>query len=80
MQASVHQFEQDGSGTVLLDSGVIHPFTPEVFAASGLRLLRIGQRLSVEFAPTSHTTADPLAATAIVRLWIVGIGDGERIA
>ncbi len=79
MQANVHEFEQDGSGTVLLDSGLIHPFSPEVFAASGLRLLRTGQRVSVAFAPAAQATAVPPNA-AVARLWIVGIGDGERIS
>jgi hypothetical protein len=36
------------SGTVLLDDGTPLPFDAPAFAASGLRFLRLGQRLRVE--------------------------------
>ena len=69
MQASVHRYqEDDGSGSVLLDDGREIPFDGTVMDASGLRLLRPGQRVSIE-----------MSATALTRLWIVGIGDGEAI-
>ena len=69
MQASVHRYEEDnGSGSVLLDDGREIPFDGAVMDASGLRLLRPGQRVSIE-----------MSATALTRLWIVGIGDGEPI-
>lgn len=69
MQASVHRYqEDDGSGSVLLDDGREIPFDGTVMDASGLRLLRPGQRVSIE-----------MSATALTRLWIVGIGDGEPI-
>jgi len=69
MQASVHRYqEDDGSGSVLLDDGREIPFEGTVMDASGLRLLRPGQRVSIE-----------MSATALTRLWIVGIGDGEPI-
>jgi cold shock CspA family protein len=69
MQASVHQYDdQDGSGSVLLDDGREIPFSGEVMDASGLRLLRAGQRVSIT-----------MSATELTRLWIVGIGDGEPI-
>lgn len=69
MQASVHRYEQDnGSGSVLLDDGREIPFDGAVMDASGLRLLRPGQRVSIE-----------MSAKALTRLWIVGIGDGEPI-
>lgn len=76
MQASVHTFDlQTGNGSVLLDTGRLLPFDAEVFASSGLRHLRTGQRVSVEATP-----ADPEAAGAhLTRLWIVGIGEGEQI-
>ena len=76
MQAGVHTFDlATGSGTVLLDTGRMLPFAADVFAASGLRHLRMGQRVSVEVAPE-----DPESAKAhLTRLWIVGIGEGERI-
>jgi len=69
MQASVHRYEdEDGSGSVLLDDGREIPFDGKVMDASGLRLLRPGQRVSIT-----------MSATALTRLWIVGIGDTESI-
>ena len=69
MQASVHKYDDEsGSGSVLLDDGREIPFDGEVFDASGLRHLRPGQRVSIELSPS-----------AVTRLWIVGIGDGEPI-
>jgi cold shock CspA family protein len=69
MQASVHRYDDnDGSGSVLLDDGREIPFDGEVMDASGLRLLRPGQRVSIE-----------MSASALTRLWIVGIGEGEPI-
>ena len=69
MQASVHRYDDEsGSGSVLLDDGREIPFDGNVFDASGLRHVRPGQRVSVE-----------MSATALSRLWIVGIGDGEPI-
>ncbi len=69
MQASVHRYDDEsGSGSVLLDDGREIPFDGKVFDASALRHVRPGQRVSVE-----------MSATALTRLWIVGIGDGEPI-
>ena len=69
MQASVHRYDDEsGSGSVLLDDGREVPFDGIVFDASGLRLLRPGQRVSIE-----------MSESAVTRLWIVGIGDGESI-
>jgi cold shock CspA family protein len=69
MQASVHRYhDENGSGSVLLDDGREIPFDVSVMDASGLRLLRPGQRVSIE-----------MSDTALTRLWIVGIGDGETI-
>ena len=71
MQASVHTFdEQDGSGSALLDDGREVTFTGEVFAASALRHLRPGQRVSIDLAG---------AGGPVSRLWIVGIGDDQTI-
>jgi cold shock CspA family protein len=65
----VHRYDDnDGSGSVLLDDGREIPFDGEVMDASGLRLLRPGQRVSIE-----------MSASALTRLWIVGIGEGEPI-
>lgn len=48
VQATVHRFDPtSGAGSVLTDDGTVLPFTAEAFAGSGLRLLRIGQRLTV---------------------------------
>jgi cold shock CspA family protein len=69
VQASVHDFDEaSGSGSVLLDDGHQRWFTAEVFSASGLRHLRVGQRVSIE-----------LDGDAVTRLWIVGIGEGQPI-
>jgi 2-phospho-L-lactate guanylyltransferase len=70
MQASVHTFDETtGAGSALLDDGREVRFTAEVFRASALRHLRVGQRLSVDLG--EGTTVD--------RLWIVGIGDDQTI-
>jgi cold shock CspA family protein len=49
MQGSVHRFDaESGAGSVLLDDGIEVPFDGAAFADSGLRLLRVGQRLTIE--------------------------------
>ncbi|MDI2129317.1 cold-shock protein [Yinghuangia seranimata] len=49
MQGTVHTFDpRTGAGTVLLDDGSALPFPAEAFAASGLRLLRPGQRVRLK--------------------------------
>lgn len=68
MQASIHTFAEDGSGSALLDDGRRVTWPSEVFAGSALRHVRVGQRVSVE-----------VDGTAVTRLWIVGIGEGEVI-
>lgn len=75
MQASVHTFDlEELTGQVLLDTGRVLPFDAPVFEASGLRHLRLGQRVSIE------VSGDPEApGTMVTRLWIVGIGPGEPI-
>lgn len=48
MQATVHRFDAaTRSGTVVTDSGLLLPFDAEAFAASSLRHVRTGQRLTV---------------------------------
>ena len=48
MQATVKGFDAaTGSGSVLLDDGTELPFDGEAFAAGGLRLLRLGQRVNL---------------------------------
>ncbi|ANS80631.1 hypothetical protein SGUI_3235 [Serinicoccus hydrothermalis] len=75
MQASVHTYDLEGrDGTVLLDTGRVLPFPAAVMDASGLRHLRVGQRVSIE------VDGDPEdLGTSLTRLWIVGIGAGETI-
>jgi cold shock CspA family protein len=53
VQATVFDFDEtDGSGTVVLDNGERLGFGAEAFAASGLRLLRPGQRVRIEVSST----------------------------
>lgn len=70
MQASIHTFDEtDGSGTALLDDGRKVSFPADVFGRSGLRHLRLGQRVSIVLG----------ASGAVTRLWIVGIGADQQI-
>ncbi|MEV0270932.1 MAG: cold-shock protein [Hamadaea sp.] len=49
MQGTVSEFDpQTRAGAVLLDDGTEVRFSPAAFAAGGLRLLRLGQRLRLE--------------------------------
>ncbi|EWT04683.1 2-phospho-L-lactate guanylyltransferase [Intrasporangium chromatireducens Q5-1] len=69
MQATVHRFDPaTHTGSVLRDDGVELPFDAAAFGASGLRLLRPGQRLTVEVADDRVTA-----------LRIVGVGGGQPI-
>ncbi|GAB3495932.1 hypothetical protein [Flexivirga sp.] len=69
MQATIHTFdEDDGSGTVLTDNGRLLTVDHGTFAKSGLRHLRTGQRVSIE-----------VGGDGVSRLWIEGIGPGQRI-
>jgi 2-phospho-L-lactate guanylyltransferase len=62
MQATVRAFDAaDGSGSVFLDDGTAVEFGPAAFAASGLRLLRRGQRVTIRRDPTGAVTALSLA-------------------
>jgi cold shock CspA family protein len=55
MQGTVATFDpQTRSGTLLLDDGSELAFPAEAFQASGLRLLRLGQRLSIESGPDGN--------------------------
>jgi 2-phospho-L-lactate guanylyltransferase len=70
MQASVHTFDEtSGAGSVLLDDGREVDFDAEVFATSALRHVRPGQRLSIDLGKNGRVS----------KLWIVGIGDDQRI-
>lgn len=70
VQATIHRIADDGSGSALLDDGVEVRLPRDAAALSGLRHLRIGQRVSIELDDTG------IAAT---RVWIVGIGPGEDV-
>ena len=49
MQGTVSTFDPDTrSGLLLLDDGTQLAFGADAFGRSGLRLLRLGQRLSIE--------------------------------
>jgi 2-phospho-L-lactate guanylyltransferase len=49
MQGTVSEFdERSRSGALLLDDGTRVAFPAAAFDASGLRLLRLGQRLRIE--------------------------------
>ncbi|MDP9797214.1 cold shock CspA family protein [Catenuloplanes nepalensis] len=48
MQGTVARFDEETHhGTVLLDDGSEVAFGADAFAASGLRLLRLGQRMTI---------------------------------
>jgi 2-phospho-L-lactate/phosphoenolpyruvate guanylyltransferase len=52
MQATVRSFDPaTRSGSVFLDDGTVAGFGPTAFAASGLRLLRPGQRVAIGCDP-----------------------------
>jgi 2-phospho-L-lactate guanylyltransferase len=53
MQGTVATFDmRTRAGTLLLDNGVEVRFPPAAFDASGLRLLRLGQRVRIEHDQT----------------------------
>ncbi|HEU4348456.1 MAG TPA: cold-shock protein [Actinoplanes sp.] len=53
MQATVATYDpQSHTGTLLLDDGSQLAFPAAAFECSGLRLLRLGQRVTVEADPT----------------------------
>ena len=70
VQATIHRIEADGSGSALLDDGMEVVVPPGAAVASGLRHLRVGQRVSVELDGAGRTAT---------RVWVVGIGPGETI-
>lgn len=65
MQGTVSNFNEDTSGEVVLDNGRRVAFDAAAFAVSGLRFLRLGQRLELDAdaegrvvavrIPTMHT-------------------------
>ncbi len=80
MQATVHRFDSDsGSGEVIRDDGTVVPFASSVFAASGLRHLRVGQRLSLDIDSDPGSDPGRVAMPQVGRMWIVGIGKDQPI-
>lgn len=51
MQGTVSNFNEDTSGEVVLDNGRRVPFDAAAFAVSGLRFLRLGQRVDLDTDP-----------------------------
>lgn len=65
VQATVHEFDPaTGAGSVLLDDGRRLAFGADAFLASGLRLLRVGQRLTVTVGDDVHE---------VTRLGVLGV-------
>ena len=55
VQASSHRFDAEThTGSVIADDGVVYPFDAAAFDASGLRKLRVGQRLTVRLDPAGR--------------------------
>ncbi|MEV4755281.1 cold-shock protein [Micromonospora sp. NPDC049559] len=55
MQGTVATFDPNSrAGTVLLDDGTEVAFPAAAFDASGLRLLRLGQRVRLDRAPSGE--------------------------
>jgi hypothetical protein len=48
MQGTVSNFNEDTSGEVVLDNGRRVPFDAAAFTVSGLRFLRLGQRIDLD--------------------------------
>lgn len=69
MQATVFSHDPDHGTSVVTDDGVRFHAAPAVFARSGLRFVRAGQRVSIT-----------VEGGEVTRLWIVGIGQDETIA
>jgi 2-phospho-L-lactate guanylyltransferase len=62
VQATLRNFDPDSrSGDVLLDDGTVKTFSATAFDPSGLRLLRIGQRVRLEVDTDGTVTFITLA-------------------
>lgn len=84
MQASVHTFDPDsGAGSVLRDDGTVLPFEPIAWSASGLRHLRVGQRVCIrlfdENEGPEHKETSASTPPRVKALFIAGVGDGQPI-
>jgi hypothetical protein len=68
MQATIRSFSTlTRSGSVFLDDGTVLGFSAEVFGASGLRMLRPGQRVRIRCGPDGAITALTLATFPLPR-------------
>jgi cold shock CspA family protein len=57
MQGTVATYDPDTrAGTLLLDDGTELAFPAQAFERSGLRLLRLGQRVTLESGPDGSVT------------------------
>ncbi|MFD5829010.1 hypothetical protein [Lentzea sp. NPDC060358] len=56
MQATVSTFHGDGSAVVLRDDGVLLDVSAEAVTAGGWRMLRPGQRVTLERSPDGVVT------------------------
>ncbi|HKJ12278.1 MAG TPA: hypothetical protein VJ976_07785 [Ornithinimicrobium sp.] len=83
MQASVHTFDPEtGAGSVLRDDGAVLPFSADAWATSGLRHLRVGQRVCIQVSGDDEASAENdfrQAHTSVAELFLVGIGEGQPI-
>lgn len=58
MQATVRSHDPTtGCGTILTDDGLLLEYSGQAFAASGLRHLRLGQRVRIEVAGDGENLA-----------------------
>jgi cold shock CspA family protein len=57
MQGTVSNFNEDTSGEVVLDNGRRVAFDAAAFAVSGLRFLRLGQRVHLDVDPDGRVVA-----------------------
>ncbi|MFS8103244.1 hypothetical protein LFM09_39565 [Lentzea alba] len=57
MQATVSTFNSDGSAVVLRDDGVLVDVSVAAVTAGGWRMLRPGQRVTLERSPEGAITA-----------------------
>ncbi|MGB7447637.1 MAG: hypothetical protein WA892_00775 [Ornithinimicrobium sp.] len=83
MQANVHTFDpSSGTGSVLRDDGTVLTFSAGAWSASGLRHLRLGQRVNIRIASAPYEIGEEAttgAGAEVSNLWITGIGTGQVI-
>ncbi|MEU5420897.1 hypothetical protein ACFY1P_00240 [Streptomyces sp. NPDC001407] len=66
MQATAYTYDPSTrSGSVLLDDGTPVPFDTAAFDAGGLRLLRPGQRVRIEYAEGEAESAGNISLVTL---------------